>query len=176
MSSVSRRKLIHGLGGVLGSSFLQTNAWARPKYSDCAVKIDVPASLTLGTMRTPAFPVKHKIYRIILLVKAPTAPIWDVACLLGTDWSSLGKKCNVEPLLAGNWIVWDGAIKVDEGSFSGGGGNGEAPEERELGHFTGQNKKNYVLEMTFTRDGGLLKSMAPHLLVRQNYDFRCEPM
>ena len=161
-----------------GTYFGGFKAWAKP--SDCAIKMDLPTSLAIGTVRTPEFRVKHKVYRILLRVES-NAPMRDVSCLLGTDWSSIGIKCDKEPLdqepiIEGTWIIWDGANKVAEGSVSGGDGNGETPYERELGHFIGEAKKSYTLEVTFTKDGGPLKGMNPHLVVRQDYDFGCSPM
>jgi hypothetical protein len=79
-------------------------------------------------------------------------------------------------MVQGNWIVWDGTTKVAEGTVRGSDGSGETVDERELGYFTAPAKGNYTVEMTFTKDGGPLKSMSAHLVVRQDYDFWCGPM
>jgi hypothetical protein len=165
------------MGTVLGVGLLAPKAWARPKYSDCSFVMDVEVPLTVGTVRTPPFPVKSRDYYILLRMQDMNLPLEDTVCLLGTA-SSLPFRlnCNKESVIEGAWTVWDGTEKAVEGSFGGGHGQGEIAEERQLGQFKGQPKRNYTLEVTFTKDGGLLKAMKPHLIVRKGYDFWCGPM
>jgi len=138
--------------------------------------MQVSAPLKIGTIRTPAFKVKHKTYRILLRVSSSDTPWQHVTCLLGNEMVGTGLKCSEDSLIQCDWVVWERANKVSQGSVSSKGGTGETPFERELGHFTGQNGKSYAVEVTFTKDGGPLKGMSPRLVVRQDYDFWCSPM
>lgn len=176
MTYITRRQLLCRIARIAGASLLGAAASEQALASDCSIKVRVAAPLNIGTVRTPAFKVKHKVYRILLLVDGSDLPWQDVGCLLGNQMLGTGIKCSKESLIQGNWSVWDGVDKVAQGLVTSEGGSGETPYERELGHFTGQEKRTYVVEMTFTKDGGPLKGMNPHLVVRQDYDFWCSPM
>jgi hypothetical protein len=171
-----RPQIAYAIGGLIAVSLLSPNAGARPHFSDCAVKMEIPAPLIPGTVRTPEFEVKRKLYFILLHVEPGNLSIWDVSCLLGHDYSSLGVKCDKESMVEAHWIVWDGRRKVAQGSTSGSHGRGETPDERNLGQFEGESRKKYSVELTFTKDGGVLKDLHPYLVVRQDYDFWCTPM
>jgi hypothetical protein len=170
---MSRRELIVKIGAIAGVGLLAHKAWARPKYSDCALVMDVDCPLVVGTLRTTPFAVRSRNYYILLRLRDMNLPWEDTVCLLGTTWPRRS-VCNQEPLIEGAWTVWDGSEKAAEGSFAGRGG-GEVVEERILGQFKGQSKRNYTLEVHFTKDGGPLKAMKPHLIVRKGYDFWCGP-
>lgn len=163
-------------GGIIGTLLVVQSAGARSHFSDCSVKMELPAPVTVGTVRTPEFPVKHKLYIILLRVEAGSRSIWDVSCLLGDGKRSFGVTCTQQPVVEGRWTVWDGTTKVAEGSVSGPNGVGETPDERELGTFEGKAKRKYAVEVTFTKDGGPLNAMHPRIVVRQDYDFWCGPM
>ena len=120
--------------------------------------MDVEVPLAIGTVRTPPFPVKSRDYYILLRMQGVNLPLHDTMCLLGTATAwSLRSDCNKEPVIEGAWTVWAGTEKEAESSFGGGHGEGEIAEERMLGQFKGQPKRNYTLEVSFTKDGGPLK-------------------
>ncbi len=169
-------QIVYALGSTIAASLLASDAGARPHFSDCAVKMEVPAPLTVGTVWTPEFAVKRKLYFILLRVEPGNGSTWDVSCLLGDDNSSVGVQCHKEPMVEGHWVVWDATTKVAEGTFGGAKGEGEFPYERDLGEFEGEAKRKFVVEVTFSKDGGPLKDMHPRLVVRQDYDFWCGPM
>jgi len=177
MSLVTRRKLLAGIGAAVGANAMARRAWAKPKFSDCAFVMDVEVPLTVGTVRTPEFQVKQKNYYIFVRMTSKDTPAGQDAlpCLLGNSFRDEFYKCAGEAVLEGTWTVWDGANKTAEGSFGGDHGTGESGFERDLGQFRGRSKASFLVEVTFTKDGGPLKALKPHLIVRKEYDFWCGP-
>jgi hypothetical protein len=76
-------------------------------------------------------------------------------------------NCDQEPLLQADWTVWDNGRVVDHGSAHrrNGGSWAKNSIDKFLGHFVGEAKKKYVLEVTFAKDGSALNATNPHLIV-----------
>lgn len=167
MKGLSRRDLIAGVGGVLGVVLLGPRALAGICWGCRKPTVDMPVSLAVGTVRTPEFPVKHQAYLIIIRAEK-RLPFADMNCMLGLATPLPDPNCSQEPLLQADWKVWDNGRVVDYGSAhrrDGRGGWAEDSIDRYLGHFVGEAKKKYVLEVKFTKDGSALNVTNPHLIV-----------
>jgi hypothetical protein len=66
------------------------------------------------------------------------------------------------------WKVLDGENVVAQGTTPGYGDMAwsDSDMDRNLGEFTGEANKKYVVEVKFTRDGTPLKDLNPRLVVR----------
>jgi hypothetical protein len=169
MKWMFRRKLIAVMRGALSLLILVPNLSARSskdhkyRYSE----IDMPVSLAVGTVRTPEFPVIHEAY-FIMVQAEKRLPFVDMECMMGLMSGPLDKsKCDKEPLLQTNWIVWDGEHIVAQGL-----NRTEADAEftnkhlfKFLGKFMGESGRKYVVEVKFTKDGTPLNVANPHLIV-----------
>lgn len=167
MKGLSRRDLIVGVGGALGVVLLRPTAFAGVWWGGRKPAVDMPVSLAVGTVRTPEFPVKRDPYLIIIRAEK-RLPFADMNCMLGLATPLPDPNCNKEPLLQADWTVWDNGHLVGRGMAhrrDGRGGWAEDSIDRYLGHFVGEAKKNYVLEVKFTKDGSALNVTNPHLIV-----------
>lgn len=165
MNGLSRRDLIAGVGAVLGVVLLRPKALAG--WGGRKPAIDMPVSLAVGTVRTPEFPVKHQPYLVMIRAKR-SLPFADMNCMMGVSWGPLSSyNCDVEPLLQADWTVCENGQVVDRGSAHGKGRGASSDQflDRFLGHFVGEAKKRYVLEVKFTKDGSALNVTNPHLIV-----------
>lgn len=134
------------------------------RYSD----IDMPISLSLGTVRTPEFPVIGEWYFIMIQGEKGHLPFFNMRCMMGLKNGTLDSEdCKQEPLLQADWKVWDGERIVSEGSSSGWGAAEYTDKYlfKFLGKFAGEAGKKYAVEVKFTRDGTPLNVANPHLIV-----------
>ena len=76
-------------------------------------------------------------------------------------------NCDAEPLLQADWTLWNNGQFVQRGKAhrAGGGAGAKGSMDKYLGHFVGEPNKEYVLEVTFTKDGSALNVTNPHLIV-----------
>jgi hypothetical protein len=129
--------------------------------------IDMPLSLSVGTVRTTPFQVKKARYAIMIQAEE-RIPIDKMMCMLGL---SIGPydyhKCG-EPLLQLEWIVRDGERVVAQGTIHQPDGDVGATNGylfKYVGYFKGESKRTYVLEVKFAQDATALNVTNPHLIV-----------
>jgi hypothetical protein len=122
------------------------------KYSD----IYMPVSLTLGTVRTPEFPVIFEDYDIIIQAQR-SLPIGQMMCMMGAISNPFElKECSSDdPLLQAEWTVWNEGHIVAHGLSARSGGSSITKDQicKSLGGFAGEAGKKYVVEVKFTKDG-----------------------
>jgi hypothetical protein len=163
----SRREFMRGLPGTLAVFFLGSRNIAAISLWPRRAALDIPVSLAVGTIRTPAFAVKHETY-LIMIRAEKRLPFAQMCCMMGLTTGPLDPyNCDEEPLLQADWTVWDEGHVVAEGSFHkrGGGGYAEHDLYQFLGHFVGKSRRKYVLELRFTKDGTPLNVTNPRLIV-----------
>lgn len=174
MRWIPGRKIIGLAGGTLGMLLLVPGAAGSHKDHPYRYSVvDVPVSLSLGTVRTPAFPVASHWYWIMIQVEKPL-PFQQMQCMMGVTAGPLDSKdCSSnDPLLRADWTVWDGGRKVDQGSSTT---TADAKYTNRyifkfLGSFAGEAGKQYILEVKFTKDGTPLNVADPHLIVVKQGD------
>ncbi|HXN72804.1 MAG TPA: hypothetical protein VN861_09665 [Candidatus Acidoferrales bacterium] len=167
LKGLSRRDLIAGVGGALGVVLLGPRAAADISLGGRKPAVDMPVSLAVGTVRTPEFPVKRQPYLIIIRAEK-RLPFADMNCMMGlTTGPGDPYNCDKEPLLQADWTLWDKGQIVHRGKANRRGGGGWANDsiDKYLGNFVGEAKKEYVLEVNFTKDGSALNVTNPHLIV-----------
>ena len=129
--------------------------------------VDMPISLSLGTVRTPEFPVKRKTYWIEIRAQW-NLPTDELKCRMGFELSPGYPQCRLESLIEADWTVWDGDRAVARGSDKTKSGDFEAGAcylGRFMGKFEGESKHKYVVEIKFTKDGTPLNLTNPRLIV-----------
>ncbi|HUY81588.1 MAG TPA: hypothetical protein VMU92_07685 [Acidobacteriaceae bacterium] len=129
--------------------------------------LDMPVSLAVGTVRTPAFPVASQWYWIMIQVEKPL-PFDQMVCMMEGASGIDPKDCSKnDPLLQADWTVWDGDHIVDHGSSTTCSGDMFTNKFifKTIGSFAGEAGKKYVLEVKFTKDGTPLNVANPHLIV-----------
>lgn len=89
----------------------------------------MPVSLAVGTVRTPGFPVERQPYPIIICAEK-RLPFDDLNCMLGLELAMPDPKCNKEPLLQADWVVWHQAQVLDHRSVHGRDGRGVGQTRR----------------------------------------------
>ena len=146
-------------------------AFARGKAlrcsSDHGTSVDMPISLAIGTVRTPEFPVKHKLY-LIEFEANWNLPTNEIRCMMGFQLTPGYHECKLEPVIETEWTLFDGSRIVARGSDKGRSGDFEAGAcylGRFIGCFTGESRHRYVLEVKFTKDGTPLDGTNPKLVV-----------
>jgi hypothetical protein len=173
MKWMSSRKLIDRIGGTLGALILVPGASVGShkdhpyRHSD----VDMPVSLSVGTVRTPEFPVGGQWYDIMVQVEKPL-PFLQMQCMMGVTAGLVDSKdCGSnDPLLRADWTVWDGEHIVDQGSIP----NRCACKFEDkhmykfLGSFGSERGKKYMVEVKFNKDGTPLNVANPHLIVIQH--------
>lgn len=136
------------------------------------IPIDMPISLAVGRVKSPGFKVKNGAYGIMIRVKRRLS-LDVIDCMLGIKFSSDEPDCGKEPALQANWTLWSDGQIVKRGSTSeqrNGGGWAYESVERVIGAFNGVKGKEYILEVTFTKDGTALDITEPHLVVQLSND------
>jgi hypothetical protein len=133
--------------------------------------VDIPVSLTIGTVRTPEFSAVAQWYDIMIQVEVPFPP-QRMRCMMGVTLGPLDAKycSNNDPLLRADWLVWNDERIVTQGSnlnrcackFE------DKYMYRFLGSFPAEAAKKYVVEVRFTKDGTLLNVANPRLIVIQH--------
>lgn len=130
--------------------------------------VDMPVSLSEGTVQTPEFSVESHGYWILIQVEEPL-PFNQMRCMMGTvsgPWDS--SYCNSDdPILRADWTVLDGEHVVSRGSI---------PDRcvckfdnkyifKFLGSFLGKAGRKYVVKVTYTKNGRPLNVANPHLII-----------
>jgi len=163
-----RRKRIGRIAGTAGALYF---VWLPCGLELPPLKpsLDMPVSLALGTVRSPGFPVKRAKYMIILRAEDGHMPFPKLNCIMGGGFVPQDLfPCINESVLEADWTVRDGPAVVAQGSIPLHSGYFNRSEffDRGLGQFTGEPKKHYVLEVTFTKDASPLNVTNPHLRVQ----------
>jgi hypothetical protein len=126
-----------------------------------------------GTVRSPEFTVKHKLY-IIELQADNALPSGQLKCMLGIHHASQPDHCEMlgfHLAVEAEWTLYADGQQVAHGTVQGKDENGEFSNHqtsRWIASFTGEKNKKYVLEVTFTRDGTALRVVNPRLVVKQS--------
>ena len=171
---MSRRKLVDLLGQALVVLGLMRGAMAQgPKIRKYPrADVDMPVSLAVGTVRTPAFQVIPEAYYIMVQVSKPFRDMktfLEWMCWMGmTNGPGDERYCNNEPpRLQATWRV------LDEGRVVA---TGTSPLKassifesdymiKVIGQFLGELGKKFVVQVNFTNDGTPLNAGNPHLIV-----------
>jgi hypothetical protein len=156
---------------MLTTAFLDASGRTHTDHPYRHSDVDMPVSLTVGSVRTPEFAPVSLGYDIMIQVEKPL-PFQQMVCMMGVGSGiSAPNDCSSnDPLLRADWTVLDGERIVDHGT---------APNRcackfedkyiyKFLGSFAGEAGKKYVVEVTFTKDGGALNVANPHLIVIQH--------
>ena len=136
--------------------------------------LDMPVTLTRGTVRSPEFTVKHKQY-IIELQADDTIPQGKLFCLMGLYMFKDPNHCEMfgyHLAVEARWTLLAGGKVVAHGIVQGRDNMLELTPHhtsRWIGNFMGERGKKYVLEVTFTKDGTALRVANPHLVVDLNH-------
>jgi hypothetical protein len=135
--------------------------------------VDVPVSLTVGTVRTPEFSVASNWYWIMVQVEKPL-PFQQMECMMGVTAGPLDSKdCSSnDPLLRADWTVLGEGRIVSSGSSTT---QAWAKHTKQyifkfLGSFPAETGKKYLVEVRFTKDGTPLNVANPHLIVVKQGD------
>jgi len=129
--------------------------------------VDMPISLAAGTVQTPEFTAKHKIYWIAIQSQW-LLPTVVLRCKMGFGVVPPSDHCRSEAVLEADWKVFDGDRVVAQGSAKGMSPDFEAGKDylrRYIGRFDGESKHKYVVKVTFTKDGSSLDVTNPRLIV-----------
>jgi hypothetical protein len=130
-------------------------------------KVSMPISLAIGTVRTPEFITKHKIYSVAIQSEW-RLPAVVLRCKLGFGVVPPTDKCRAQAVLEADWRVLEGDRVVAQGHAGGISSKFEAGEDyiaRYIGDFQGESKHKYAVEVTFTKDGSSLDVTNPRLIV-----------
>jgi hypothetical protein len=132
--------------------------------------VDMPVIMEKGTVRSPEFTVKHKLY-IIKLQADNALPSGQLDCLMGVYLIKAPDHCemfNFHLAFEAEWKLYAGTQVVAHGIVQGRDGNYESDNHqtsRWFASFTGEKNKKYVLEVTFTKDGSALRVANPHIVI-----------
>ena len=130
-------------------------------------KVDMPTSLAIGTIRTPEFVTKHKIYSIAIRSEW-LLPAVVLRCKMGFGVVPPSEECRAQAVLEADWRVLEGNRVVAQGHSGGISNQFEAGKDfiaRYIGDFQGESKHKYIVEVTFTKDGRSLDVTNPRLIV-----------
>jgi hypothetical protein len=146
-------------------------AHAKKKKEPCKVctktGIDMPISLTAGTVSTPKFHVVQDGYFIAIQAQW-TMPANELQCDMGFAANPSHPTCASDPLLEADWRVYDGSRIVAQGTDKGWSnrfGGGQAYLRRYIGFFTGKRKHKYTVEIAFRKNASVLDVTKPHLII-----------
>jgi hypothetical protein len=131
--------------------------------------VDIPVTLSAGSVRTPEFSAPAHWYWIMIQVEKPL-PFQQMQCMMGTTLGPLDKaNCNDDPLLQADWRVWEGDRVVEKGTIPDRSAAKFTDKNifKFLGNFYAEAGKKYVVEVKFTKDGTPLNVANPHLIVVQ---------
>lgn len=170
------RKWLRVIGGMLGVLLMAppVSAGSHKDFPETYSDVYMPVSLTIGTVRTPEFPVVAEDYDILIQAQR-SLPFRKIICMMGATSNSLeSESCaSADPLLQAEWTVCDEGHVVARGSSTPSGGSAIAKDRiwKSLGGFAGQAGKKYVLEVRFTKDGTALNVADPRLIVIKHKKF-----
>jgi hypothetical protein len=134
-------------------------------------KVKIPISLAIGTVRTPVLIAKHDLYQISIQFQGPPAVMEKIRCKVGFDPYNvpINNPCRAaEVLIEAKWRVLDGNSVVAQGAVEGFSKDFDGNSRyirRYIGDFQGEAKHEYVVEVTFTKDGSSLNVANPQLIV-----------
>ena len=175
MTLMSRRKLIDLLGQVVAGLGLVRGAMAQgPKIRKYRrADVDMPVSLAVGTVRTPAFQVIPEAYYIMVQIFKPfprdMKSFREWTCWMGMTSGPWDERyCNNEPpLLQATWRVLDEGRAVATGTSPLKASSIFETDYmiKIIGQFLGEVGKKFVVEVNFTNDGTPLNAGSPHLIV-----------
>jgi len=146
---------------------LASSIWAQGCPYCTKRGLDMPISLALGTVQTPEFTAKHKIY-LIAIQSQWLLPTVELRCKMGFGVVPPSDHCRSEAVLEADWQVLDGDQVIAQGSAKGISRDFEAGKDyirRYIGRFDGESKHRYVVRITFTKDGSSLDVTNPRLIV-----------
>lgn len=129
--------------------------------------VDMPVSLAVGTVRTPEFIAKHRIYWIAIQSQW-LLPTENLRCKMGFGVVPPSDQCKSEIVLDGNWRVLEGDRVVAQGAIERISPDFDAGKDylrRYIGKFNGESKHKYVVEVTLSEDGSSLNVTNPRLIV-----------
>jgi hypothetical protein len=170
MKRMSGRKLITSVCGTLGVWFLVADASAgsRKEHPYRYSVVDMPVSLSLGTVRTPEFAPATHWYWIMVQGEKPL-PFQQMQCMMGVTANPFeAKNCTSDdPLLRADWTVWNEGQVVSSGSSTTKAADMYTKDYifKFLGSFPALSGKKYLVEVKFTKDGTPLNVANPHLIV-----------
>ena len=153
---------------------IASTASAGPCFKCKHEPVVMPVSLAEGTtVRTPEFLVKKIEYFIGIRVNRGL-PTGQLSCMIGGRGAPT--HCAMfhwDNVIDAEWKVLDGEHIVAQGTTPGYGDMAWSGSEmdRNLGEFTGEANKKYVVEVKFIKDGTPLKDLNPRLIVRMSDDF-----
>lgn len=110
---------------------------------------------------------KHKIYSIAIYSEW-RLPAVTLRCKLGFGVVPPTDKCRAQAVLEADWKVLEGERTVAEGHAGGISHEFVAGKDdiaRIIGHFQGESKHKYVVEVSFAKDGSSLDVTNPKLVV-----------
>lgn len=130
--------------------------------------VDIPVSLSVGSVRTPEFSPPQSWYWIMVQVEKPLRTK-QLACMMATTYSPLElKECaSDDPLLRADWTVLEDGKAVKSGSSTTKADAIFAADYifKFIGKFPVFSGKKYVVEVKFAKDGTPLNVANPHLIV-----------
>ena len=151
------------------------------KYPQKYAAVYMPVSLEVGRVRTPEFRVaKGQWYDIVLQVEVPRAPksarlasAQRMRCMTGATLGPLDERdCGKnDRVLRADWTVWEGGRIVYWGSIPEvDGGKWGDDIIIQIGSFGLESGKKYVVQLHFTKDGTVLNTANPNLIVIPHQD------
>lgn len=137
--------------------------WSRTAINE---PINLPISMTVGHILTPAFRVDSNRFYWIEIVAKKTIPFDTLNCLLGTS-SFAEKPCGQSQVIKANWTLSsNGAIAAHGTSEADSGGIWSNDDiARVIGGIQAQSGRDYVLNVDLLEDGTALSSADPHLKI-----------
>ena len=142
---------------------------ARPSRHAQWQPLVVPVHLKIGSVRTHVFtPGLDTRYRLFIEIEHGTT-IERLECLLGMiPWRQLKVCAGIPEAIDVDWKVLRGTEVSAAGSspdFSAGSAAGDKMT-REISYFTAQKNQSHSVVLTIHREGGVLNSSNPMLLVQ----------
>jgi hypothetical protein len=169
MRKLSGFRMLHTVCRTLLVLTIASTASAGPCFKCKHEPVVMPVSLAMGTtVRTPEFLVKKTEYFIFIRVSRGL-PVGQLSCMIGGRGApSHCAMFHWDNVIDAEWKVLDGENVVAQGTTPGYGDMAwsDSDMDRNLGEFTGEANKKYVVEVKFTRDGTPLKDLNPRLVVR----------
>jgi hypothetical protein len=129
--------------------------------------LDVPVSLSKGTVTSPTFSTRTHWYWILVQVEKPFS-FERMNCMMSTQSGDGLRNCvSTDPILDAKWQVRDGDRIVATG-VSEPTGAGKFTKEnifKIIGSFLALKDHAYTLTVFFRKDGSQLNVANPHLIV-----------
>lgn len=133
--------------------------------------VDIPVSMTVGHVRTPVFKVNRNALYDIEIEVEKKIPFETLNCLLGTTMATRSTdlvECPDKPSVVKiSWVLMSNGETVARGStdeYRSGAWRNDSIS-RELGTFTSESGRYYLLDVDVLADGSSLAPGNPHLKV-----------